>query len=88
MQLLTSAQYMFPVTADDMLRLVLFCDAGTVEEDYTLRDENFRVSLGFGLRVLVPAMGPAPLAFDFAWPVAKAPGDVTEVFSFFIGIGR
>ena len=88
MQLLASAQYMFPVTADDMLRLVLFCDAGTVEEDYTLRDENFRVALGFGLRVLVPAMGPAPLAFDFAWPVAKAPGDVTEVFSFFIGIGR
>ncbi|MDW8037983.1 MAG: POTRA domain-containing protein [Thermoguttaceae bacterium] len=88
MQLLASAQYMFPVTADDMLRLVLFCDAGTVEEDYTLRDENFRVALGFGLRVLVPAMGPAPLAFDFAWPVNKAPGDVTEVFSFFIGIGR
>lgn len=88
MQLLASAQYMFPVTADDMLRLVLFCDAGTVEEDYTLRDENFRVALGFGLRVLVPAMGPAPLAFDFAWPVAKADGDVTEVFSFFIGIGR
>ncbi len=88
MQLLASAQYMFPVTADDMLRLVLFCDAGTVEQDYTLRDENFRVALGFGLRVLVPAMGPAPLAFDFAWPVAKADGDVTEVFSFFIGIGR
>ena len=87
-QLLTSAQYMFPVTADDMLRLVLFCDAGTVEEDYTLRDENFRVALGFGLRVLVPAMGPAPLAFDFAWPVSKGPDDVTEVFSFFIGIGR
>ncbi|HOM16093.1 MAG TPA: BamA/TamA family outer membrane protein [Thermoguttaceae bacterium] len=88
MQLLASAQYLFPITADDMLRGVVFCDAGTVEEDYTLRDENFRVSLGFGLRVLVPAMGPAPLAFDFAWPVTKADNDVTEVFSFFIGIGR
>lgn len=88
MQLLGSAQYLFPITADDMLRAVVFCDFGTVEEDYTLRDENFRVSLGFGLRLLVPAMGPAPLAFDFAWPVAKADGDVTEVFSFFIGLGR
>ena len=30
-QLLTSTQYLFPITADDMLRGVLFVDAGTVE---------------------------------------------------------
>ncbi len=85
-QLLGSIQYLFPITADDTLRGVVFCDAGTVETGYDISDENFRVAPGFGLRVTIPAMGPAPLAFDFAWPVAKADTDRTEVFSFFIGL--
>lgn len=88
MQLLGSVQYMFPVTADDVLRVVVFCDAGTVERDYQFRGDNFRVAPGFGLRISIPAMGPAPLAFDFAFPVAQADGDVEEVFSFFMGMGR
>ncbi len=88
MQLLSSIQYLFPITADDALRGVVFCDAGTVEREYDIHAENFRVATGFGLRVTIPAMGPAPLAFDFAWPICKADGDVTEVFSFFIGLGR
>ena len=33
---------------------------------------------GFGFRINVPAMGPAPLAFDFAFPVASA-SNVTAV---------
>jgi outer membrane protein insertion porin family len=87
-QLLASAEYMFPITADDMLRGVVFCDSGTVEPTINDWSNRYRIAPGFGLRITVPAMGPAPLAFDFAFPVAWNPGDRFEVFSFFVGFGR
>ncbi len=87
-QLLGSVEYSMPLTADDMIKAVAFCDFGTVEEDIRIDAENFRVAPGFGFRISVPALGPAPLAFDFAFPVAKADTDDTQVFSFFFGIGR
>ena len=52
------------------------------------RMDNFRVAPGFGLRITIPAMGPAPIALDFAFPIAKADTDLTQVFSFFVGFGR
>jgi outer membrane protein insertion porin family len=85
-QLLGTAEYMFPITADDALRGVVFCDFGTVETDVRL--SNFRVAPGFGLRISIPAMGPAPIALDLAFPVASAQGDQIQNFSFFVGIGR
>jgi outer membrane protein insertion porin family len=88
LMLLGTAEYMFPITADDMLRGVVFTDFGTVERDLDLHSENFRVAPGFGLRINVPALGPAPLAFDFAFPVLDAPGDENQVFAFFVGINR
>lgn len=83
---LNSAEYMFPITADDMLHGVLFTDFGTVEPTPGLDD--FRVALGAGLRVTIPAMGPAPIALDFAAPVTRADTDDTQVFSFSIGFLR
>jgi outer membrane protein insertion porin family len=87
-RLLGSVEYVMPLTADDMIKAVAFCDYGTVEEEITIDVDNFRVAPGFGFRVAVPALGPAPLAFDFAFPVAKADTDDEQVFSFFFGIGR
>lgn len=87
-RLLTSAEYFFPLTADDMIKGVIFCDAGTVETTNHIDWDNFRVAPGFGLRLNIPAMGPAPLALDFAFPVAKASTDNTQTFSFFFGFGR
>ncbi len=87
-ELLASAQYMFPITADDMLRGVIFCDTGTVEPTLSDWSNHYRVAPGFGLRITVPAMGPAPIAFDFAFPVSWNNGDRFEVFSFFVGFGR
>ncbi|GIX00048.1 MAG: membrane protein [Pirellulaceae bacterium] len=86
--MLGSVEYVFPLTADEMLRGVAFVDYGTVERDIELNSENFRVSPGLGLRVSVPALGPAPLAFDFAYPVNRADTDETQVFSFFMGFTR
>ncbi len=88
-QWLNTVEYVFPLTADDMIRGVLFTDFGTVEQDIDINAENFRVAPGFGFRVHLPAAGiGAPLAFDFAFPVADADGDDKEVFSFYLGIQR
>jgi outer membrane protein insertion porin family len=81
-----TVEYLFPLTADDMIHGVAFCDFGTVEEDVEIND--FRVAPGFGLRVTVPAMGPAPIALDFAFPIVSAEFDDEQVFSFNIGLQR
>jgi len=86
--LLSSAEYIFPITADDMIRGVLFVDTGTVEPTITDWDNDYRVSVGFGLRVTIPAMGPAPIALDLAVPISRQDGDDIENFSFFVGFLR
>ena len=88
-QWLNTAEYQFPITADDSIKGVLFCDFGTVEESIEIQRENFRVAPGFGLRVAMPGAGiGAPLAFDFAFPIATATGDEEKVFSFYLGLAR
>jgi outer membrane protein insertion porin family len=77
---------MFPITADDSLRGVVFTDFGTVESNVTIN--TMRVAPGFGLRITLPAMGPAPIALDFAIPVAYAQDDSQQLFSFFVGFAR
>jgi outer membrane protein insertion porin family len=51
-------------------------------------EENFRVAPGLGLRVAIPMLGPAPLAFDFAYPVAQADTDERRIFSFYMSALR
>lgn len=83
---INSLEYLFPVTADDMVNGVVFIDHGTVNEEITL--DNYRVAPGFGLRLTVPAMGPAPIALDFAFPVAGPDADDKRVFTFNVGLQR
>ena len=82
--MLASAEYMAPLMASEMIQGVLFTDTGTVQNDVGV--DKYRVTAGFGLRVTVPAMGPVPLAFDFAFPVLKQDEDDTRVFSFYVGV--
>ncbi|HTI50830.1 MAG TPA: BamA/TamA family outer membrane protein, partial [Planctomycetaceae bacterium] len=79
-ELLGSAEYLYPVTADNMIQIVTFSDFGTVDSSVTL--DAFRVSVGAGLRLTVPMMGPVPIAIDFAVPVVRQPFDQTQVISF------
>ena len=65
------------------LWFVTFVDHGTVESDVSIRD--YRVSVGAGLRVVVPALGPLPIALDFAYPLTKSPFDQKQIFSFYVG---
>ena len=83
---LGSAEYMLPLTADDNIRAVAFTDFGTIENDVGF--DQFRVSAGFGFRLAIPAMGPAPIALDFAWPIVKEPFDDERIFSFYVGFTR
>ena len=73
------AQYEVPIF-DKFIAGVIFTDSGTVTDTLTL--SPYRVSIGCGLRLYIPQLGPAPLAFDFAVPVVKYETDQTEVFSF------
>ncbi len=86
--LLGSVEYIFPITADDMLKGVVFSDFGTIEEKIEINKDDFRVAVGAGLRVSVPAMGPAPIALDLAVPISREQTDRIQNFSFFVGFGR
>lgn len=88
-QWLSSLEYNFPLTQGDMVHGVMFVDFGTVEESVELNSANFRIAPGLGLRVHLPYAGlGAPLAFDFAFPVSTATGDLEQSFGFLIGIIR
>jgi outer membrane protein insertion porin family len=68
----------------DIVSGVVFIDSGTVTEDPGFDD--YRVSVGVGLRLHIEQLGPVPLAFDFGFPVKKGPGDKQRIFSFSIDL--
>jgi len=82
-QFFTGAQIEQPIY-EDIFSLVGFVDAGTVTFDPGLDD--FRVSVGFGIRFHVPALSPAPLAFDFGFPVISEDTDEDRLFTFTIDL--
>jgi outer membrane protein assembly complex protein YaeT len=83
---LASAEYQVPILANDQVYAVAFLDSGTVEEDVRISD--YRVSAGFGLRFVVPMLGPVPIAIDFGFPIARAATDREQIFSFYVGLFR
>jgi outer membrane protein insertion porin family len=80
---LNSLEYQIPVRANDNVYFVTFVDSGTVEPSMEIKD--YRVSAGFGVRFVVPMLGPVPIALDFGFPIVKGPGDKEQVFSFWLG---
>ncbi|MCH2135999.1 MAG: outer membrane protein assembly factor BamA [Phycisphaerales bacterium] len=72
-------QYQFPLVGE-FLDGVLWTDTGTVNTRTGLAP--YRASVGFGFRVYIAALGSAPLAFDFGFPILKQPEDRTQLFSF------
>jgi outer membrane protein insertion porin family len=72
-----------PIRANDQMFLVAFVDSGTVEEKIDIK--NYRVTAGFGVRFVVPMLGPVPIALDFGFPIVKGPEDRDQIFSFWLG---
>ncbi len=80
---LNSAEYQIPLVANDQLYMVGFVDSGTVENGVKITD--YRVTAGLGMRIVVPALGPLPIALDFGIPIVKGPDDRQQIFSFWLG---
>jgi len=78
-----SVEYQFPWNARDTFNQIFFTDFGTVTGNYQLTAP--RVSVGTGLKVMIPAFGPIPFEFDLAFPVLKQPGDRVQFFNFTVG---
>lgn len=72
-------QYEVPII-DTFVAGVAFVDSGTVQADPGFN--QYRVSVGLGLRLYLEALGPAPIAFDFGFPILKQEEDLEQLLSF------
>jgi outer membrane protein assembly complex protein YaeT len=77
--LFLGSQYEFPIY-QEVVTGVLFVDSGTVTNNPGFDD--YRVSVGGGLRLYIPQLGPVPIALDFGIPIVKEDRDEDQVFSF------
>ncbi len=85
-QALGTVEYSIPVTAGEAVRVVTFTDFGTIDDSVTLN--KFRMTAGLGMRLQIPAMGPVPVALDWAFPVFDEDEDQRRLFQFYIGLSR
>ncbi len=69
---------------EDILSVVGFIDTGTVTFDPGFDD--YRVSVGFGFRFHIPTLSPAPLAFDFGFPIVSEEDDEDRLFTFTVDL--
>lgn len=69
---------------EELLSGVVFIDTGTVTNQVGF--DNYRVSAGVGVRLYVPQISPAPIGFDFGFPILEEPTDKNRVFTFFIDL--
>lgn len=78
-------EYGYPIS-EDVFRGVVFYDQGYAWEDIgDFKFGDMRSSVGLGLRIQVEVLGPFPISVDFAKPVRRKAGDLTETFSFNFG---
>jgi len=83
---IVSAQYRHPISPPTVYA-VFFTDAGTVTDDFTLFGAP-RLSVGVGLRILIPALSRVPISIDVSAPILKQGGDETEFLFFSVDINR
>ena len=77
--LFLGGQYQFPL-AGSAIDGVVFCDSGTVTD--AVGFDEYRLSVGIGIRLYLAQLGPTPMAFDFAFPLLTGEYDETQIFSF------
>ncbi|MCE9591790.1 MAG: outer membrane protein assembly factor BamA [Planctomycetes bacterium] len=80
---LLGLEYNFPIF-QDFVRGVVFTDTGTVQEDVGF--DEYRVSIGAGIRIKIPFLGQAPFAIDFAYPIVKQADDDVQYVSFDLSV--
>ncbi len=83
--MLASAEYLYPIVKDT-LGVVGFLDTGTLATNIDSSDSGlWRASIGFGMRLRIPVLGPTPLALDFGFPLVSQHGDERSLISFSVG---
>ncbi|MEO0513902.1 MAG: POTRA domain-containing protein [Planctomycetota bacterium] len=82
---LTGLQYEFPLV-DQYLRGVVFTDQGTLTSGNDLEFDQWRASVGVGIRLNVAFLSQAPFAIDFAVPLTSEDFDEERNISFAIDI--
>ncbi len=80
-QFITRLQYEVPVYAQ-FIRWAFFTDQGTIQDEFGF--DQWRVSVGTGVRLRIPFFGQAPIAIDFGFPILEEEGDDTQILSFSI----
>lgn len=86
-----AAEYGFPLVGvpspgEPSLRGVAFVDTGSLASDWSDSGiTDVRVSVGAGIRIVIPFLGTRPVAIDFGIPVLKVDGDETRLVSFSFG---
>jgi outer membrane protein insertion porin family len=68
----------------ETISVVVFTDTGTLLNEVSL--DEYRASVGIGLRLYIPQLGPVPLAFDFARAFVREDFDQTRLFSFSLDV--
>jgi outer membrane protein insertion porin family len=68
----------------DIVSAIGFIDSGTISDDFSF--DEYRFSVGVGLRLYIPQFGNAPLAFDLAIPLNADKRDREQVFSFSVDL--
>ncbi|MEO0629968.1 MAG: BamA/TamA family outer membrane protein, partial [Planctomycetota bacterium] len=77
------AELQQPIFSEN-LAIAAFVDSGTVEREFAVN--TWRVSAGVGLRLYVQQLSPAPLAFDFGFPIVKEDLDESRLFTFSVDL--
>jgi len=87
----STIEYGFPIFRDedhhiDILRGIIFLDAGTLEEGISGDALNrLRSSVGIGCRFIVPTLGNVPVKIDLGFPISKEDEDETQAVTFSMG---
>jgi outer membrane protein insertion porin family len=80
--ILGSLNYQFPLY-EDTLGGVLFVDTASVAPEFNADAVfDFRVAVGFGIRLKVPFLGEVPFAIDFGFPIIDKREDNRQLISF------
>jgi outer membrane protein insertion porin family len=77
--LFLGGEYNFPIY-EKMVRGVIFIDTGTLDHDINMN--SYRITVGAGVRIALPAFGPVPIAIDFGIPIKDVDGDEDQLISF------
>ncbi len=68
----------------EVISAVAFIDSGTISNEVSL--DQYKVSVGLGLRLYIPQLGSAPLAFDLGLPLNAEGSDREQIFSFSVDL--